>query len=162
MTRLNFEYYFTLALFIISLFFMAIQGRAWALMATCLGISFIGLKIYRHRLRVHEQRAAQMDLCKAICYLRDGDYSQVPKIMELVSSFLLPAEDVAMALKVLNYIAAKAPVELLDAYRRALESSYGKSERPLCKYYCGQNEFIRCTVHPDYKTCEGCKDYAEP
>lgn len=161
MTRLAFEYYFTFVLFIISLCFMAIQGRAWAFMATMLGISFVMLKIHRHRLGVHQRRMAQMDLYKAICYLKDGDYNQAPKIMELIASLWLPVEDVQMALKILENAAATAPVEFLDAYRRALEGYYGESEKPLCKYY-DRSQYTRCALHPDFKTCEGCKDYAEP
>lgn len=161
MTRLTFEYYFTFVLFIISLCFMVIQGRAWAFMATMLGISFIMLKIHRHRFGVHQRRMAQIDLHKAIALLQGGDYNQAPKIMELIASLWLPVEDVEIALKVLENAAATGWSEFLNAYRRALESYYGESEKPLCKYY-SRSEYLRCALHPDFKTCEGCKDYADP
>lgn len=161
MTRLTFEYYLTFVLFIVSLCFIAIQSRAWAFMATMLGISFIMLKIYRNRLGVHQRRMAQIDLRKAIALLQSGDYNQAPKIIELIASLWLPVKDVEMALKILENAAATVPVEFLNAYRRALEGYYGESERPLCKYY-DRNQYIRCALHPDFKTCEGCKDYAEP
>lgn len=121
MTRLDFEYYFTLVLFIISLGFMAIQGRAWLIMSVALGISFVALKIYRQRWAKYQESIAKVNLLKALSLLKLGDYNQVPIIMSIICSLRLPVEDVAAAMEILNNAAKTAPQEFLSAYRRALE-----------------------------------------
>jgi hypothetical protein len=128
MRRLNFEYYTTLILFVVSLVFMSIQGSTWLIMSVALGVSFVALKVWHQREIKRQEKMAQIDLRRCLVLLKAGNYNQVPIIMSIICSLRLPVEDIAAAMEILNNTATTAPNEFLSAYQRALEEFYYLNE----------------------------------